>query len=157
MSAERSVIRLALEALAAKRATVKMHGADHRVAGDAVQHPAQHVVLLDYPGLKPECVGEPENLSAVDHCFPLFAQPAGHHSRQRVTRCRHVRAGSSFALPVVSRSWQAVIASAGPPRRSRRKPSRLKTAPLPNRSAVVMSFRKGLPASLRNVFRQSVT
>ena len=117
--------------------------ADHRVAAYAVQHPAQHVVLLDHPGLKPECVRETENLGAGNHRLPLFAQPAGHHSRQRVTRCRRVRAGSSFALPAVNRLWQAVIASAGPPRRSRRKPSRLKTAPLPSRSAVAISFWTG--------------
>jgi len=99
---------------------------------NAGEHPTEDVILL-YDMRCERCLyGEVKDFTLVDQPVAPDTQDDGTMSRHLEMSRLQSKAGSSLALPAVSRARQSSTSAALSSRLSARKPSRLNTAPLPS-------------------------
>src|SRR5271157_2574841 len=150
-------IRLEKALLETGAAFENPRSSQERIAVNASEQPTEDVIFFDNARFKAKLIGEPQDFRTVNHAAFVSIQLRGTHTRQRLTSLRLATAGSSFAIPVLSRLRHSTISFSGPPRRSARNPSLLNTAPLPRRSATLISSSAVPLFSLTYRSRQSAT
>src|SRR5262245_58663645 len=102
------------------------------VSVDAGQHPAEDIILLDNMRVERCLRRELEDFAPADQSASPSPDDGGTKSRHLETSRVQSKAGSSLALPAVSRARQSWASAAPSLRCSASKPRRLNMAPLPS-------------------------